>query len=232
MAFDWTPFDGAQAAAESLAAAVARDLRGVLANRPRARLAVSGGRSPIAFFQALSGEELDWARVDISLVDERIVPVGHADSNTALVRGYLLQNRAASAVWQPLIDEAADECRLQHTADAVAFALRHYARPDVAVLGMGGDGHTASLFPQAPQLAEALSAAAAPLLHTTPLTAPHERISMALREILAVPHLYLAIGGAEKKAVFQQAAAAPDRALPISLILHSQEAQCHVFYAD
>lgn len=232
MAFDWTRFDSAQAAAEGLAEAVARDLRGVLADKARARLAVSGGKSPIAFFQALSRADLDWARVDITLVDERIVPTDHADSNTALVRAHLLQNRAAAAAWQPLIDEAADECRLKNTAAAVEFALQHYARPDVAVLGMGGDGHTASLFPQSPQLADGLSEAGAPLLHTTPVTAPHERISMALREILAVPHLYLAIGGAEKKAVFEQAAAAADRALPVSLILNAREAQCHVFYAD
>ncbi|MDO5058623.1 MAG: 6-phosphogluconolactonase [Neisseria sp.] len=233
MSFDWTEFADAAAAAEGLAAAVAHNLRDTLAVKERAVLAVSGGRSPIAFFQALNQADLDWSRVDITLADERIVPVSHADSNTALVREYLLQNRAAAANWLPLIDDAADEGRLKNTADAVAFAVQHYRRPDVLVLGMGGDGHTASLFPQAPQFSDGISPDfAAPLLHTTPVTAPRERISMTLNEIIAVPHIYLAIGGAEKKAVFERAAEAQTAELPISFVLHSPKAVCNVYYAN
>lgn len=91
----------AEQSAETLAQAVAQNLRDALAKQDRATLAVSGGKSPIAFFQALNQIELDWARVNITLVDERLVPTQHTDSNTGLVRQYLLQNKAQAAKWLP-----------------------------------------------------------------------------------------------------------------------------------
>ena len=219
--------------AQVLADAVAQNLRDTLATQPRATLAVSGGKSPIAFFQALSQQDLDWARVNITLVDERIVPTAHVDSNTGLVRQHLLQNRAAAAQWLPLIDDAASEGSLKNPAAAVEFALRHYVQPDVLVLGMGGDGHTASIFPQAPQFADAVRADyPQPLLHTTPITAPYERISMTLAAIVATPHVYLAIAGADKRRVYEAAAQAQRAQYPISYVLHSQKVNAHVFYND
>lgn len=224
--------DAADSAAR-LAAAVADNLRTVLAGQERAVLAVSGGKSPIAFFEALNQADLDWSRVDITLVDERIVPTTHADSNTALVRRHLLQNRAEAATWLPLIADSADPSSLNSSADAVAFALTHFRQPDSLVLGMGGDGHTASIFPQAPQFADAVRADyPQPLLHTSPVTAPHERISMTLAAIERTPHIYLAIAGAEKRGVFEQAAQSINPALPISYVLHSEKAQTHVFHHD
>lgn len=219
--------------AEQLAQAVAQNLRDVLAKQDHATLAVSGGKSPIAFFQALNQMDLDWARVQITLVDERLVPTNHADSNTALVREYLLQNQAAAAKWLPVIDDNADSGSLQNIAQTIEFALQHYTQPDVLVLGMGGDGHTASIFPQAPQFADAVRADyPQPLLHTTPVTAPHERVSMTLAAIEATPHVYLAIAGAEKLAVYRQAEHAQTQQFPISYVLHSNKVNANVFYHD
>ncbi|SSY70702.1 6-phosphogluconolactonase [Alysiella crassa] len=219
--------------AEQLAQAVAQNLRDVLAKQDHATLAVSGGKSPIAFFQALNQMDLDWARVQITLVDERVVPTNHADSNTALVREYLLQNQAAAAKWLPVIDDNADSGSLQNIAQTLEFALQHYTQPDVLVLGMGGDGHTASIFPQAPQFADAVRADyPQPLLHTTPVTAPHERVSMTLAAIEATPHVYLAIAGAEKLAVYRQAEHAQTQQFPISYVLHSNKVNANVFYHD
>lgn len=219
--------------AEQLAQAVAQNLRDVLAKQDHATLAVSGGKSPIAFFQALNQMDLDWARVQITLVDERVVPTNHADSNTALVREYLLQNQAAAAKWLPVIDDNADSGSLQNIAQTIEFALQHYTQPDVLVLGMGGDGHTASIFPQAPQFADAVRADyPQPLLHTTPVTAPHERVSMTLAAIEATPHVYLAIAGAEKLAVYRQAEQALTQQFPISYVLHSNKVNANVFYHD
>ena len=233
MSITFTQTTNAAAFAQSLADAVAQNLRDTLATQPRATLAVSGGKSPIAFFQALSQQDLDWARVNITLVDERIVPTAHVDSNTGLVRQHLLQNRAAAAQWLPLIDDAASEGSLKNPAAAVEFALRHYVQPDVLVLGMGGDGHTASIFPQAPQFADAVRADyPQPLLHTTPITAPYERISMTLAAIVATPHVYLAISGADKRRVYEAAAQAQTAQYPISYVLHSQKVNAHVFYND
>lgn len=225
--------ENAAQSAEQLAQAVAQNLRDILAKQDRATLAVSGGKSPIAFFQALNQADLDWARVNITLVDERVVPTNHADSNTGLVRQYLLQNQATNATWLPVIDDNADESSLKNITQAVDFALQHYAQPDVLILGMGGDGHTASIFPHAPQFADAVCADyPQPLLHTTPVTAPHERISMTLAAIEATPHVYLSIAGAEKLAVYRQAEQAVTQQFPISYVLNSEKVNANVFYHD
>ena len=229
--FVWQEQENAATAAQALADAVAAALQTALNEKGHAVLAVSGGRSPIAFFEALSQKDLNWQNVGITLVDERIVPTTHADSNTGLVREYLLKNNAAVATWIPVVEDGESETELQPEV-VVAYALKHYKQPDVLVLGMGGDGHTASLFPQAPQLEAGIDLENdVTLLHTTPVTAPHERVSMTLGAILKTPHIFLAIQGADKKAVFERAAAAPTIEFPISLILNQNGANCHVYYA-
>ena len=228
MAATFHAFDTPIECATALAKAVAQDLRATLAKQPRATLAVSGGRSPVSFFQILSRADLDWGSVDIILADERIVPTNHADSNTALVQQNLLQNRAAAARWIPLVEDDAADLQPERTVRA---ASAHYRRPDVLVLGMGADGHTASLFPQSPQLAAAMSPdCAQPLIYTEPVTAPHGRISLTAAEIARVPHLYLAIGGAEKKAVYERAIGKPET-YPVGKVLQ-MAGECGVYYAD
>ena len=192
-------------------------------------LAVSGGRSPIALFEAMAQQKLDWPNVTISLVDERLVPPLHADSNAALVRRHLLQH-AAAARFLPLVGEQTD---VSDPAAALAEAEAAFPTPDIAVLGMGADGHTASLFPQAPQLAESVSPECrSKLVHTSPVTAAHERISMSLNALAAVPQLLLSIQGADKRAVLEQASAMPSNERPISLLLHRANVHCQVYYAD
>lgn len=232
MAYQWHHHESAASSAAALADAVAAALKVALDKRGKAVLAVSGGRSPIAFFEALSQKDLDWANIGITLVDERIVPTTHADSNTGLVHEYLLKNKAAAASWIPVVETGLHEADLK-PATVVQTALKHYRQPDVLVLGMGGDGHTASLFPQAPQLGSGLDLAnEEPLLHTTPVTAPHERVSMTLAAIEKTPAVFLAIQGAEKKAVFDQAAAALSKSFPISYVLNNQKVNCYVHYAE
>lgn len=230
--FIWHSNENAAVAAQALADEVAHALQLTLDKKGQAVLAVSGGRSPIAFFEKLSQKELDWVNIGVTLVDERIVPVEHSDSNTGLVCQYLLQNNAAKATWIPMIEAGKSETELQVDA-VVAFALKHYKQPDVLILGMGGDGHTASLFPHAPQLEQGIDLKNdVPLLHTTPMTAPHERISMTLGAILKTENIFLSIQGEEKKAVFDKAVAITTTELPISLILNNEGVESHVFYAN
>lgn len=219
-------FPQAADASAALAQAVAADLAAAIDSRGRATLAVSGGRSPVPFFQALAQTALDWQRVTITLVDERVVPPEHADSNAGLVRQYLLQGPAAAAAFLPLVNTAANP------EQELATAQTLWQTPDVVVLGMGDDGHTASLFPAADNLAEGLDAAnPQALIGIVPPAAPHRRISMTLAELQRSGKLYLAIAGAGKRAVLDTAAQAVDATYPISYLLQPSEKPLHVYWA-
>lgn len=207
----------------ALAAHIAAALRVAIAARGRASLAVSGGKSPIPLFEALREQALDWSKVSIVLVDERVVPRDHEASNTALVARHLLQGKAAAASFFPFFRELAPRFNAEVLDALVRDAterIRTLPWPlDVAVLGMGEDAHTASLFPGAPGYARAI-ATNEKLAWVLPDTAPHARISFTLHALLEARELLLSIGGAAKLAVYRRAAEKADAALPISLLLN------------
>lgn len=219
-------FESSAVSASQLAVAVAADLAAAIAARGQAVLAVSGGRSPVPFFQALAARPLAWDKVSITLVDERLVPPGHADSNAGLVQDYLLQDQAAAARFVTMVDDAAN------LDAAVAAAAANWQTPDVVVLGMGEDGHTASLFPEAAALAAGLDRAnAAALIGVIPPAAPHARISMTLAELLRSGKLYLAIAGERKRSVLDEACRTLTAAQPISHVLQQSEKPLHVYWS-
>jgi len=221
----WYEFSEAADCSVALAATVAQRLAHALERDGQAVLAVSGGKSPVPFFHALRSQPLDWSRVVITLVDERFVPADHPDSNAALVREHLLQDAAAAARFLPLVGAASD------AAAELAAANTAYLRPTVAVLGMGEDGHTASLFPGAAALADGLDMTRSqPLLTVQPLTAPHLRVSMSKAALLACDSLILAIQGAGKRKVFDQAVQGINDSLPISHFLLQTECPIDVYW--
>jgi 6-phosphogluconolactonase len=212
--------------AQALALRIAAELKQAITERGRAVLAVSGGRSPIALFQSLSRIALDWSQVTVTLVDDRCVPCTHEASNALLVRTHLLQGEAARAQLLALVPQAQTPLPpLQALRDAADQALHDLGPADVMVLGMGSDGHTASLFPGATELAAALDErnprtciALSP--NPLPPEAPYPRLTQTLAHILSSRQLLLPVAGADKLATLERALAQRTEALPISFVLH------------
>ncbi|RZL01867.1 MAG: 6-phosphogluconolactonase [Rubrivivax sp.] len=220
--------------AEDLARFVAQRLQEGLSQRGQALLVVSGGTTPVPFFEALSQSGLDWARVSITLADERWVPPDHADSNERLVRAHLLKGPAAAARFAPL---KSDHASATQGLPSVAAAMEALPWPaDVVVLGMGSDAHTASLFPGSPELAVALDdtwparclAVSAPAAPNVPV----DRVSLSRRALLDSRHLVVHVTGAAKRLVLDEAMQpGPVEAMPIRLALHLKGKPCEVFYS-
>ncbi|MDF3834326.1 6-phosphogluconolactonase [Cupriavidus basilensis] len=214
--------------AEAMAISVGHALALAIGVNGWAVLAVSGGRSPVALFERLRHRTVRWEAVTITLVDERVVPPDHEDSNGALVRRHLLRDAAAKAAFVPLVADAAE---VADPAGAVARLNAAWRQPDVVVLGMGEDGHTASLFPEAPELERALSDTQPGYLVTHPREAPHARVTLNLAALLAADRVFLSFAGAVKAAVFARACKGPTPALPVSLVMSRHRHGTDVFSA-
>ena len=222
-------FTSSEAATEALAEAILVRLRGAIAERGTASLIVSGGKSPVPLFARLRVADLDWSKVWISLADERWVEPTSPDANERLLREHLLRDAAAAARFVPL--KSAFDCVADGLA-ASATAVAAIPRPfDVVVLGMGEDGHTASLFPGADGLDAALALDNPALLAAiVPLTAPHPRITLTLAALLDARCLMLPLSGAAKLDVYRQARETPDaRRWPISAVLGQQQTPVEVW---
>lgn len=220
--------------AHALADAVAAQLQQALRARAVATLAVSGGRSPVAFLQALAQQPLPWERVLITLVDERCLPDGHTERNATLVTQHLLHAGAQRATWIDWLAGLPDPQTVPDDALLQWAAERGATLPwplDVVVLGMGEDGHTASWFADSPGLDVALHGLAR-LAVTHPRHAPYRRLTLTRRAITEARHRHLALAGARKGSVYARARLAPTASLPVSLLLHDPRSPIDVWLAD
>tara|TARA_B110000967_G_C18794697_1_gene515135 strand:- start:81 stop:773 length:693 start_codon:yes stop_codon:yes gene_type:complete len=223
-------FENASALDIALSEKVAGLLGGSIDARGDASLVVSGGRTPMGFFHLLSQQSLDWSKVTILLADERWVDADHADSNEKLVRENLLINEASKATYLALknsADQAVDgeaEC---------ASALAELDAFTVVILGMGDDGHTASLFPGSDALAAGLAMdSGRDCIAVTPLHAPHQRMSLTLPRLLNSQQIVIHISGVSKQQVLNQANSGDDvMELPIRAILQQQQAPLSIYWA-
>lgn len=222
-------FDSVERAAAALALQIAATLRSALAVRPSASLAVPGGRTPVPLFHALREAVLDWSRVRITLTDERWVPETSPASNAALARRELLQDEAAVATFIPLYSHAADAAA---GAAASQRAVRELLPFDAVVLGMGVDGHFASLFPDSPGLAEALDPRQPPgvLAMRAPVD-PEGRLSLNLAALAATSQLSLLVSGGNKLAMLERASTGAGSSLPVAALLRLKRPQLEVFWA-
>lgn len=214
--------------AQKLASSVSKKLRACLGEKNKACLAVSGGKTPVEFFQQLSQQELDWAKVSIILVDERWLSVDNKDSNEKLVRDNLIQNEAKQAYFLGLKNSA--ELPSEGIMDCETQLRTQVDHIDVVVLGMGDDGHTASWFSGSTQLAALIdSDTSAWCLPVEDEFLPQPRMSLTWRFIKRAEHIYLHFTGTEKNKVFEQACEKISEDLPVSHVLHQDGINISVY---
>ena len=220
--FETNRFDTYQALDQALAEAVAARLQTAVNEKGRASLVVSGGSTPLGMFALLSQQALAWEQVTITLADERCVPADHPDSNEKLVREKLLVNNAGAARFVSLL------------LPDVEKQLQEIGKFDLVILGMGADGHTASLFPKAGNISAGLDLTTdKQCLLIDPVTAPHQRVSLTLKKLLHSEAVIIHITGNEKLAVLGRAKILPEpqAALPISAVIKQQQVPVILYWA-
>ncbi len=227
----WKGFTNRERQVQDLADRICALLGEGVEKQGRASLAVSGGSTPVPLFAELSGRELPWEKVVVTLVDERWVEPADPDSNEHLVRTHLLRNRAAAARLVGMKTEAEDAFAGETACEE---RLRQVPRPfDVLVLGMGTDGHTASLFPGAGRLEAATAMDSGRLcMAIVPPRAPHVRMTLTLPAILDSRQIFLHITGEEKRRVYARArAGGPAGEMPIRYVLRQEQTPVEVYWA-
>ncbi|ETX15567.1 6-phosphogluconolactonase [Roseivivax halodurans JCM 10272] len=204
----------------ALANRIAGELRGALARAERVTMAVPGGTSPGPVFDDLNDVELDWSRVDVMLTDERWVPEDHERSNTKLLRERLLTGKAAEARLLPMFLPCEEpEARL----DELAEQIRPNLPLSVVLLGMGADMHTASLFPGADNLDEALSRNAPILMPMRAPGADEPRVTLTAPVLDGALSKHVLIFGDEKRAALENAKGKSPKDAPINAVLDGAE---------
>ncbi len=206
----------AQAAAHAVEARLIEGLR----MRGRASLVATGGRSPGPVFDALQDPAVDWARVVVTLSDERCVPPDAADSNARLVRERLLTGSRRRAHFVPLWPEP---------ASAALTALSPF---DAVMLGMGEDGHVASLIPGDPGLARAMDPASSLRVVAVPAgigKPPVARVSLTLSSLLDSRAIFILVAGDAKREVIARAQAGAD--LPVRALLTQDRVPVRIFWS-
>jgi len=224
-----TQFDTEESLSVGVARTMAETIRDAVARRGRAAVALSGGMTPKAALKRLAQEALPWPQVTITLVDDRWVPPELPRSNHGMLNETLL-NVAKAARFVPLFTGDADPYVAASKAEA---NLSVVPRPfDLVLLGMGGDGHTASLFPGGDMLAQALDMESGRrVMAMTAPGAPEPRITLTLPAILESRRILLMFAGKDKKAAYDRALAdGPVEEMPVRAVLRQRHVPLDVYY--
>lgn len=222
-------FASREAAYDAAAEAMADALRAGLRAKGYASLAGAGGTTPAPVYERLSKVELAWDQVTAALVDERFVPNTAPDSNEKLMREHLLKDRAAVAKFLPMYSDGSP-------SEAASVASKSHGKIlplDAVLLGMGEDGHFASLFPGNPALDEGLDLTSRKVVLAAPAgepAPPQTRLTFTLAALVQSRSLILLVTGAAKKAVVEAALADPAR-YPIGAVLAQSKAPVRVLWA-
>jgi 6-phosphogluconolactonase len=184
-------------------------LKNSINNNGRASFVVSGGSSPVKIFNDLSKSDLDWSKVSVTLVDDRVVSSEHSDSNEKLLKENLFINNASAAKFISLKSDSEEVMNIN--------------RPfDIMLLGMGEDGHFASLFPELVDNSNYFDLSANPeIIFTEPMGNPcHKRVSMNLSMIMKSKKIILLVSSSAKSILVDQAF--ENKYLPIHFLLNQQ----------
>ena len=219
--------------ASLLDSTLAQQIKDVLENAVRQRghayLVVSGGKTPVELFKTLAQTKMPWDQITITLADERCVGADHKDRNEHLVKHFLLQHEARTAKFLSLYDE---HIHIAESLQKTACAIASLPTFDAVILGMGEDGHTASLFPCSNELGQGMDNNADVVLLVTPQTAPHQRVSLSKKRLLDSRVIFLHLVGQKKRSVLNQALVEPNPMLmPISAFLNNRDTNVRVMYA-
>lgn len=222
-------YDTSADAAIAVGKRVINALHRRLETHDSAALVVSGGTTPAPVFSYMAHKELDWHRVHVLLSDERWVPADHPDSNEKMLRNALDRSRASFANIVSYYDsEISPEDRCGELEDEFGNLPLPFTS---ALLGMGNDGHFASLFPDADLLKAGLDLQTPhSFVPVDTVNSPHRRVSMTLSALLHSDEILLLISGAEKRAVLENAAD-PRSELPIAHLLRQLRVPVDVFWA-
>lgn len=216
----WVDYPDRDGLYQGLAQVLAEGLARAIAAQGHATLSVPGGTTPGPVFDRLAQMPLDWAKVAVVLNDERWVGEESPRSNTALVRARLLQGPAAAARLVPLYAPAArPEDRPEDWLVDLAAGLGPHLPISVLLLGMGADMHTASLFPGADLLSQALAPDAPPLMALRAAAAGEPRITLTAPVLQAAGAIHILITGPEKRAALHRARDLPPEQAPIRAVL-------------
>lgn len=218
----------AQILAETLGDRIAKRLGDAINAKGYATLVVSGGSTPKPLFQYLSHAPIDWSKVTVTLADERCAPAESDLSNARLVHENLIRNKAANANF---ISLHTDSVGLEQSVAQASSQMTSLPKYDCVILGMGNDGHTASIFPEASGRDEALDMGnpnSAMLID--PVTVDPLRITQTARRLLDTEWMVLHITGDEKSQLLDQILSAPEpKKWPISFFLTQTETPFSVY---
>ncbi len=200
-----------------------------IAARGHAYLVVSGGKTPQSLFKLLSEADLEWNKVTILLADERWLPASSSDSNEGMLKRHLLINNAAKANYISLLTEDDDP---EIDIKKIAARLDNLPQFDAVILGMGEDGHTASLFPCSKEIKAGLTMSEPDVIVVKPTTAPYTRISLTKNRLLNSRYIFLHLVGENKLAVLKKADSGQDTlAMPIRAFLHNPAVELQVMFS-
>ena len=221
---EWWDYDDADEWAEALSGDIGFIIESAIDARGAAVIALPGGNTPAPIYAKLANAKLDWKRVTIVPTDDRLVPLGDPLSNvTALGKTFI--PKGARVI--PLISDKAEDYKAAGRAADARLQDLHWPL-DLVLLGMGADGHTASIFP-GPNYDEALSGpkerrALGVIPDPLPKEAPVARVTLSAAAIANAKSLMIAVTGAEKRRVLEKAAEqGPSSSYPIGRVLAETE---------